>query len=251
MDLKASLELLQKTTEQAVTPKVVLIPGDPDNVLVSCSGTLETRPLPPKHRCHKAHDLESLLELADKSKNGVLWHSNEAVVLVMDDDVRRDIATFTLQYSAPFLALLGISDGKYFDQKDLIRLLKVSLAGCVPPDLVAAVRTLRFTRKEDGHSAIEQGKTSLGRSVEANITGASAIPETFTVQTNVYANVLKDHAVRVEIAIDVELESHTFMLSVVGDGLTDALIEAQEQIAVALNEGASDDKPRRILFGSP
>jgi hypothetical protein len=250
-----TLSLLQRTAVSASGVTVVPIPGDPDTILVCQAGTYTARPLPPKHRDHKVFDIDSLLDLADKNgakddggSYAVIWHSEEAVVAVLNDAERRDFATLKLEYSKAFAALRKLNTPSTFDQPAFVRLLKTDLAACVPGDLLAAVRSLKFIRNEEGKSELKHGESSLGRSVESKITGAGAIPETFIVSTNVYANALQDETREVAVAIDIDMEAHQFCLSVIGDGLSNAVLETQEALSGRLMEG---NENRRVLFGKP
>lgn len=254
---KEALQLLQDTAQKAQTAKIVKIDGNPDVVLIDQGGSYTAHELPPKHRNHTVSDLDSLLELADRcTGKGVLWHSEEAVVLVFDDAVRRDFATVPLKFSTAYKALRDLGNGAVVTQKDFIRLLKVTFADCVPPDLLPSVRTLNFSKSESGNSDLQHGKSTLGRAVESSVTGATAIPESFTVSTNVYANVLQDLTVSVRVAIDIDMEEHYFRLSVLGDDLTTTMLETQEHLSEALvGPGGSDpmaeSSGRRVLFGKP
>lgn len=256
---KDALQLLQETAVTAAGIKLHEIKGDPDHLLIErrSTGAFDLFNVPPKHRNHTVSDLDSLLELADRcTGKGVLWHSEEAVVLVFDDEIRRDAATLPLKFSTAYKALRDLGYGTVLTQKDFIRLLKVTLADCVPPDLLPSVRTLNFSKSESGNSDLQHGKSSLGRAVESSITGATAIPESFQVGTNVYANVLQDLTVSVRVAIDIDMEEHYFRLSVMGDDLTTTMLETQDQLSETLvGPGGSDPQAessgRRVLFGKP
>lgn len=250
MDLtKEALQLFTETAQKAANAQILSIPGDPFRLLVSQAGAREILELPASRRNHKLNDLDSLLALADRFQaTSVLWHSEQAIVLVTDDEVRRDQATLELEFSMAYNALRIIGEGQSFDQKEFIRLLKVTLCDCVPPDLLPAVRTLKFSRNESGASEVNHGQASMGRQVEASITGASKIPESFVVQTNVYSNVLQDQTVQIRVAIDIDLEKHSFDLSIVGDDLSTSMLLTQEALAERLAEG---NDQRRILFGKP
>lgn len=253
---KDAIALIQETAQRAATAQVVKIDGDPDHVLISQGGLKEFRELPPKHRNHTAKDLDSLLDLADHKcafgedakPNSIIWHSEEAIVVVLDDETRRDFATMALTYSTAYAALRALATGKTYDQRSFVRLLRTSLADCVPPDLIASIQRLKFSKSESGESNIEHGQSTLGRQVEKSVTGASNIPESFVVQTSVYSNVLQDQTVDVRVAIDIDLEEHNFTLSIIGDDLSKSMLETQEALSERLAEG---NDQRRVLFGKP
>lgn len=253
---KKAIELIQTTARQAAKAEIVAIPGDPDRALISQCGSREMLELPPKHRNHAVFDLDSLLSLSDTKcgygedgePNVIVWHSEEEVVVVLDDDTRRDFAKLKLEYSKAFAALRRISAGVQLEQFQFARLLKVELDGCVPATLSQVVRSLKFARNEEGESDLQHGKSTLGRRVEANITGSGDIPEEFVVSTNVYANVLQDDTRQVRVSIDIDLEEHKFGLSVIGDELSMAVLLTQETLSERLMQG---NNKRRVLFGKP
>lgn len=246
---KDALQLLQTTAQQAANAQVLSISGDPDRLLISQGGTREIIDLPPKHRNHAVSDIDSLLALADRyPETAVLWHSEEAVVLVFDDQIRRDIATLKLEFSKVYATLRSFANGKKFEQAQLVRLLKITFADCVPPELLDKVRTVKFNRHESGESTVNHGQASMGRKIEAAVTGADQIPESFVVQTKVYSNVMQDQTETIRVSIDPDLEEHNFELSIVGDDLTTSMLITQETLAGRLAEG---NDQRRILFGKP
>lgn len=253
---KDALQLLQETAQRAQQARIIKIEGDPDMILIDQGGSYTPHPLPAKHRNHTAKDLDSLLDLSDHNcafgedakPTSIIWHSEEAVVVVLDDETRRDFATMALTYSTAYAALRALAAGKTYDQRQFVRLLRTSLADCVPPDLIASIQRLKFSKSESGESNIEHGQSSLGRQVEKSVTGTSTIPDKFTVQTSVYSNVLQDHTVEVRVAIDIDLEEHNFELSIVGDDLSKSMLETQEALSERLMEG---NDQRRVLFGKP
>lgn len=257
MDLtKEALQLFLDTAKTAAGARVLKIEGDPDTVLIDQDGETSRYELPPKHRNHAVLDIDSLLDLADRNcaydeaakSCAILWHSEEAIVLVFDDETRRDFATLKLQFSSVYSALRSFAAGRTFEQRDLIHLLKTTFSDCAPPDLIASVRTIKFSKTETGGSELNHGQASLGRQVEAKIVNADQIAESFVVTTNVYANVLQDQTVQVRVGIELDLEKHTFILSILGDDLTTSMLLTQEALAERLAEG---NDQRRVLFGRP
>jgi hypothetical protein len=54
--------------------------------------------------------------------------------------------------------------------------------------LLTAVRSIKFRTSEAGASTIQQGNESLGRTIEAEVTGAGDIPESVLVSCAVFSN---------------------------------------------------------------
>lgn len=251
---KDTLTEIQSTAVAAQSAKVVPIPGDERKVIITCGGAKEFYDLPPKRRDHATQSLESLVDVVkDHSDNAAstdgasVWHSHERITAILNDDDRRDTATFALDSSRPFKAIAGM-ESKQFTQADLVRLLRVDLAGCVDPLLVKTMRTLNFTGSKATQSDIQHDKSSLGRSVEAKVSGASALPEEFDVTCEVYAN-HGTGAQTFRIALEIDFEREAFRLTPLHDCKNKNVAAAQQAIHDELLESLGEGT--MVYFGTP
>lgn len=243
---KEAIELIQETAVDAANVSVVTIPGDKETVLLSQGGKYEKHTLPVERRKHVSFDIESLLEVASKYDNHVIWHSEAAIILVLDDDDRRDSVTLTLEKSSVFKIVESLGRSK-LNQKQLVRLLKVDLADAVDPTLLSTVRTLNFTKTDSTKSDMQAAASTYGKSVEAKVIGTSDLPDEFLLSTNVYSNVLADQKYPIRISLEVDLEDHTFSLAPIGDQVREVIQATQEKLHDALVAGGAT----RVLYGRP
>lgn len=249
--LQEAIQLIQDTAVDAKDAAIVAIPGVDNAVLISQGGKSTERTIPPPRRKHESNDIESFVEVirncGDKPS---VWHNHTQVVALLNDAERRDTVTLNLVESKLFKSLQFKDGQRSFSQRELINFLRISLAGCVPPDLVSTLRTLNFRSAAKTDSTVEHAKDSLGRSVEQAVTGASDLPEEFLATIPVYANVLPDHRAGILVAVDVDFENQKFVLSVVGDGIMDAITEAQGVLSTKLTD-LFDDVDQSVYYGKP
>lgn len=243
-----AISLIQTTAVEADSAKIVAIPGDARRVIVTTGGKRDFIDIPAPARAHTVLDLQSVIEFI-KSHEGKasVWHDHGGVSVLLDDADRRDKLNFALIPSRPYAAVLMMVN-KMFAQADLVRWLRVDLAGAVDPMLLTTFRALNFTGSKAAQSTIQHDKSSLGRQVEAKVSGTSALPEEFAVTCELYAN--HDTGLQTfPIAIDVNFEEEKFRLMPLGECLTKNVQAAQDAIHEALIEGLGDNA--MVYFGRP
>lgn len=146
-----------------------------------------------------------------KATKGATFVGEDRIVFVFDLDDRRDAATCPLRPSPQYLWLKGESS-KPLTQSDLVRLLRITLKGCVTADnLLPIVRQVKFDSSDGGVSTVEHGRQSMGRQVMAAVTGADIVPEETTLIVPVFEN--HGYAARIECAIEIDPATRTFKLT--------------------------------------
>ena len=111
-----------------------------------------------------------------------------AVVAILDDDTRRDRVTLHLNETALFTFLKTLPKSQGFDQPQMIRLLRTTLANSVgKQEILAAVRKVKFRQLASGETSIQHGNESMGQQIENEVTGAADIPDTLVVDTPIYS----------------------------------------------------------------
>ncbi|MDD4888299.1 MAG: hypothetical protein PHU85_00070 [Phycisphaerae bacterium] len=231
--------------------KIHPIPGDPDNVIIESGGMREGLALPAAHRAHRVGSLDDFLRACERwGEHGTVWHSEANVTLLIDDEYRRDGVFFPLQFSEQFERLRKLRAEQRLNQVGIIRLLRHDLVGAVPGDLVPLFRKLDFKRRSDGTTNIQHGRESLGRSVEAEVSGTADLPELITADIRVYRSVGIIWKKSVRMTLDVDPANEVFYLCPEPDALEAAIQSTQDDIANTLSAGLVDDPPR-IFYGEP
>lgn len=188
--LKDALEYLAKRFHDGNKATLLSIPGDGRKAYVDQAGTVTPYDVPPSPRSHTVDSVEDLIAAAGLWDNGaVVWINADKVVLVIDDADRRDTVTLPLVKSHQFQTLVRMSNTPQMDQQQLIRLLRIDLPGALSrAELLTTIRQIKFRQSSSGESNVQHGSESLGRSIEAQVTGANDIPEQVAVSCNVYQN---------------------------------------------------------------
>ena len=89
--LEEALDSLAGTFKKATEARKLDLPGDGRKVFVDQGGTLTAHDIPPACRAHKVDSVEDLIAAATRwNSKPVVWISGEAVVLLTNDDDRRD-----------------------------------------------------------------------------------------------------------------------------------------------------------------
>lgn len=244
---------------RAKEPRIVPIPGDPRNVFVDRAGTggWEKEPLPPAKRSHRVDTIEDLARLAryaleELELHPVVWHNEHAVVLVFNQRDLWDSAAVTLHQAPQWQTLAKLAIRTPIRQRELITLLRVDLAGCLPtPRLINAVSHVNFRAASHGESIIQQGRESLGRSVESEIAGVKdAIPDRETVRVPLYQNV-GERELRWDIECDLEVNAaeQVFVFRPLPGEMEEAIATHQADIRGRLIAALGDDVP--VYAGSP
>ena len=227
------------------------IPGDHRKVLLSQNGTHSERAVPTPDRGHTVYSVGDLIDAAKRwDKAPVIWHDHAAVVLVCDDGDRFDRVTLPLAQAETFAAISKLASHCTFDQRALLRLLKFDLAGTlsVPLNLANNLRALKFRTSSSAAEDIQHGKESLGKAIEAEVSGADALPEQVTLATRVYSTFGEDEKWPIVCAFDIDVQEQKFRLKPLPGELEETIQRAQasirQRIATALPDVA-------VFFGKP
>lgn len=171
MDLQAALEFLSEQACSAATVQLLHAPGDSGRwALVGRDGKAEWRDRECGRRHHNAHSFDSFIRETigiHPTTSGETWvfvPQGELIVAIVGvdkSDRPRDSVSMPVDITDEFKFLS--KDPTSFDQKGLIRVLRVDLHRCAVDELIELLTHVTFSYTEDGESAITTGKTSLSR----------------------------------------------------------------------------------------
>ncbi len=209
-------------------------------------------------RRHQVHDIETIVQLANRFKSTAsVWHNFDGVTVLVDDNTRNESARLALKPSKQ-LETLARFDGDGWKnhamtQQELILLLRTTFAKCgASTGLLAVVRKLRFRSAVESAAEIKHTRSSVGKQVEQQVTGDADLPETAIFDIPVYESGFTVF-VKIEVAIELNLAGERFHLI----PLPGQIAAAREHAADAMNrfllheigkEGAVHD---RIYRGQP
>jgi len=258
---KDALELLQKTAQEAQAYRVVqevTDAGDGRSATVQIGDRLETLAIPPGVRSHRVCDLANLMAYARNliavaedaprpSWRPVIWHGMNQVVLVLDDEDRRDVVELPLMFSTQFETLRELeAEPRAFDQRSFIRLLRTKLR--LDPSMVAPFRRLDWHRSDEGSGDVQHGKDRLGKQIEAKVQAIDALPEDPVFHVPVYNEMGEREAYAVQCALEIDTLNQKLGLIPLPGELDVAIDRAQESIHTRLCEEFADEIP--IYYGN-
>jgi hypothetical protein len=258
MDGKA-MELLLKAGSDSRAVQVLTVNSNPNERYVVKKGdAYEVLMNDPAPRNHYPESLDSLIKIVTREGEHAdmisVWCSSGAVVAVLDDYGKRiNRATMKLSHSMPWTTLQQLSRSRpSMLQKQVLRTLRIDLAGCgVPPDVITAVRTINFSKQESGKSEVTPSKESLDRRVLAEVSGAQKLPESFVVTLPIYENPGESALADVTVLLEVEPAEGTFCLIPLIHEMQRAVEAHQEEILMKLGCALGDMPNVAVFRGCP
>lgn len=145
----------------------------------------------PDPRKHRVLSLDSLVAAthrfsAENPDDVSVWVDNNKILVLLDDQgFRHDQITMGILCHSAFLTL---STCDWMDQRKFVDLLRHSLADCMidPDNTLDVVRMLKFATNTEATGEFDATTAKMGKSVHAQVTGKSALPETVTVSFDPY-----------------------------------------------------------------
>jgi hypothetical protein len=260
--LKAFLDRLLEVGASAAAPSILALPGEPKHryAIALPSGELEFCEAESPPRNHTVRSLDALIaavkDFAPDTSEDVschaltVWYSSGGVTALLDDAARRDTIRFPLTLSPQIRLLESLGTAtRHLDQKAFIRLLRVELADCLPPELLGAVRLLKFRQSSQGESTVVSGKASYARTADYEVTGASPLPE--TLHANVPIFVQDRDWQGVKCAVEINEETCTLALMPLPLEVEKAIQRAEESLGSRLRDGLEGVAGVSVYYGSP
>jgi uncharacterized protein YkuJ len=189
-----SIREIKRLVEAAQRAKFEHRPGDPDHIMHTLRPGME----PEMHTVEppvlhvKLLNPESLHQFVvdqDQPFDPEIYVDAAQVTLVINRKTRRDRVYCPLEMSTPFAWLKNASD-KPLSQSQLIRLLRITFAGCLPPEsaLLSIIRNLKFTAGSEANANIQHSKESLGKQIAAAVHGTSDVPDETVLTVRIFNN---------------------------------------------------------------
>lgn len=250
--LKEALEYLTRLGRETV-PDVIRAEAEPAHVyyLRDKDGNLVRTVAAPAPAKHAADNLATVAELAAQA-GAEVWVRPFAVVVTFGDQ-SRSAARLELKISEPLARLAEWAKHKpALAQAALIAEIRTTFAGTLGahPDLLAVLRKVRFNLNQGTVGEVSHGKASLGKTIEGEVYGTAAIPETVTFNVPVYANPFLA-AVRAPVVCAMDPDAATGQFRVIPiPGQIEAACEVGAQaLAETLKDAMGVTAP--IYFGAP
>jgi len=220
------------------------------------TGDLRTHRMPAPTRSHVFHQIGSFVEFVNNAHDGkhssgmaercgrmiILCGDSEATCF-LDDEDRRDAVRLRFETTPVFDFLESHDCVAPRRQGDFVKLLRTTFAGALPSDLLGAVRRLEWTSGSSGHAELRQGKESLGKSIDAEVRGMSALPGSLTLRVQVFT--LEDPLpdCPIECAMLLDVQDQTFAIHPLPMETADARSAAIAEVMRQLRADIEPDVP--------
>lgn len=245
-----ALIFLRDQAQKALTPQVVFEDEASKHVYVNGSVVDIEKPRYRRVKLSKLHDLVEWIDSYGNEGQSAVYIGRNAVYAFVSQQNRLEYAFVPLVFTTSFDSIVE-ADDQSLDQRALLKLLKVRLDGCVSPEIIEAYRKIDVS--STSRKVSEMKATGDRGMSEFAIATAQQTPELFVVKTNVYVDggpLQVPQALRVSVDIDFSISPIRFGLSVLGDGIEDAVSEAAMSIKEFIVKQLKDqDSSVQVYFG--
>lgn len=233
-------------------------------------GTLKLVESAPEPRSHTASDLTAIIAKAKEERGLFLagigdgdeldhggpevWFSRSNVTLFLSGNDRRETVKLPLVLSEPLARLIQFAQSKpALSQSDFVRELRVTFRDCLGQagNLLPVLRQVKFKASVGTDTTLGHGNVSIGKSLDAQVTGSGDIPETVTLSVPVFsASAFKIVRANVLCALEPNAATATFQLIPFPGQIEDAIAHGEKVIGTILREELT--KPGvGVYYGNP
>lgn len=220
--LKEAIDAVAELAVANARVEIVRADSEPAHVYYLKHGDDLTRmEADPAPRNHKIHDLASLARICkefadDEDQRVALWYSRGGMRAFLDDEQREHggAVGLTLVPSRQMNLLLDWEKTvNWYKQDKLIQLLRIYFGNMLSANLIEAFRRLKFRVAQSGEKVVEHGRTSIGKQLDAEITGTGTLPDEVTVHVPAFAG--NNLAIWVSVRCLVEIDAQAEQLAIV------------------------------------
>ena len=236
-ELVGTLVALGKQTDQVDFHSDELLPHV---VFLRHGDELREIAVPPLRRNHSVWDIDDVVQfLADKALAPApdVFVNRGGFLAYLDGEKRVDVLRLEMRHSDRWDTLTGLTTARAFTPRDAVRFLRFELPDTGTQEIVKALARVDFSRSSTGRNAVEHGKESLGRSVEAAVQQADAVPESFRVRSPVWALPGFDRfVVDVTVGVYIDLVGEKVELRTLPDQISRGVGQAVSGVVAFLRE---------------
>lgn len=255
--LKEAIEFLTGLGMRALAPQIFGANAEPAHVYYLRQGdSVERIEAARKPALHEVDDMLSLCRLARRwDEQGIgeseFWIGQNEITLTANET--RDRASVAL-FVSPQMHAVREAEGAivWRDQGAIVRMLRTVFGGALESEAtVDLFRRLKWRSSNQGERVVEHGKSSIGRSLEAELTGAGSIPDQIVVSIPVWNRLAI--VTRVPLLVEIDASAEKIALVARPGTFTRAILQAQSELAERLAVVAADEIGERVMIylGSP
>lgn len=255
--IEQAIGAVARLAEEARGVKVIRAEAEPADVYYLLhNGRCERVQALPARRSHEVRDLGGLADCVTRLAAGrcaTVWVGRDGVAALADDGDRRDRVALPLAAS-PQMRLLGEWSGqpKWLDQAAAVRALRNVFARSVEGTAaVELFRRLKFSVSAQGDVAVEHGRSSVGRSLEAKVTGTAALPEEITFREPAFDGGALGVECKVRCTVELDAKAERVAFTPLAGEVERAWIEAESAVRSRLLEYLHDAGNVCVYLGAP
>lgn len=197
-------------------------------------------------RQHAAHDMNTVVEIADRfGETASVWYSFDGVRVLVDDAVRKESAFLALKPSKQFETLAKFDNDGWrnaaMNQAEFVLLLRTTFAKSGPSaGLLPVARNLKFRSQMETAGVVQHGKASVGKAIDQQVSGSMDLPETIIFDIPVFESGFHFMA-KIEVALEINLAAERFHLIPLPGMLANAKEMACDAIGAFLLQSINAD----------
>lgn len=254
--LAEMIEKIVGLSREGQTFKTLEEPGGKWVRIKNPDGKVDRVIVPPSDRQYVAQDLDTLAAMLKGSGNAAVFvrgngiRAGVNVIAFLDEEVRNESVRFEVAPSVARTTLLSLAE-TWQKQRAFVQALRDDLWGCCAPDLLDKMRTLDFTRRNDGSKSIQHGRESLGNSIEEQVQSKHGkLPEVVELDLPWFGTMgFEKLRNRIEVSLDTDATNEVLRFAPRGDEMElanqDSVAYVADQIRTVVEETT------RVFIGSP
>lgn len=220
MDLTEALKFISKQAEVAASAAtkiaVIGLPGEPPGVygIVKADGTFEKVKALPSARSHHLIRVDQIPDFIKDARDRLqakptVWFDEAGVIVLLDDtaeSARQSIAKVEFNKSAQFEVIESCGDS-WRDPKQFVAWIRAELLDTLrnAKASMQLFKSLSFRVEETGKSNLSQGRESIGREVDAEISSEfGELPELLVFEAKVFSDPSLVRRQPIECSLDVD-----------------------------------------------
>ena len=245
---KSAVEAIAALQRTACTPSLIQIPGDDTRLLLVHGDTAEFLVVPPRRRDHRVDNINSFSTAVTLYEIPVIYHRDDFVVGIINDDDRKDFVTWDLKLDSRWGILRSLIKPSSFDHKSFIRWLRVDMRGAITRDFIDSIRSINFSQLAEGDSYIATGTEKMGKSVVAKVNIKGDLPDEIKVSCPIYSSYGANQHYSVSLMLDIDVQAQRFVVQFPESEMT----TAENAFANWMQAELSNNCPNAHVFaGTP
>lgn len=258
---EATFEAISEQARDAATLQELIPAAEPDGVYyLHNAATRQTErrvaePVPLRVYALTLPDFAAaIVHQTSKSADAdvLVTVSSYSVFAFTDGEQRRNSVRMRLTYTSQFSCLKGVQN-RAFTHRELLRFLRVDLAGACSADVVNRLANLSFVNTEQGGLTQTPGKSHVNAAVlKTACFDGEPPPETIAVQPVVFEQFCEPKEARqrtVTCALDFEIEDRTFQLQPLAGELLAAEVTTLQDLQAMLETALTEVRSRQTTEG--